>query len=224
MKTLLLRLEGPMQSWGLASRFRDRDSAFEPTKSGVVGLCCAALGTPRDDDATVQQVAALRMAVRVDRPGVLLRDFQTAGGGRFAGEDYGVYKASGGKGDTALSWRSYLSEASFLVGLGGDDDGLLARLEAALRNPHWPLALGRRAYAPSVPVCVGVVEGAPVEALTAAARHPGAGPDAVRLVVEDPQGLSTRRDQPLSFRSDDRRFALRTVREALLPPLTKETT
>ncbi len=211
-----------MQSWGHASRFGDRDSALEPTKSGVVGLCCAALGAPRDDDEAVQRVAKLRMAVRVDRQGVLQRDFQTAGGGTFAGEAYGVFKASGGAGDTALSDRWYLAGASFLVGLGGDDLELIQRLQAAVQSPHWPLALGRRSYVPSRPVFAGVVDDGPEAAVSAAARDPEARTASLRLVVEDPAGQYARRDQPLSFRSDDRRFALRTVSMKSIPPLAME--
>ncbi|MGH9945529.1 MAG: type I-E CRISPR-associated protein Cas5/CasD, partial [Pyrinomonadaceae bacterium] len=89
-RTLLLRLAGPMQSWGAQSRFREREAGREPSKSGVVGLLCAALGKPRDegngDDGNgdkfpaLARLAALRMGVRVDREGALLRDYHTAGG------------------------------------------------------------------------------------------------------------------------------------------------
>ncbi len=44
MSTLLLRLAGPMQSWGTQSRFTERDTGREPSKSGVVGLLAAAVG------------------------------------------------------------------------------------------------------------------------------------------------------------------------------------
>jgi len=50
---------------------------LEPSKSGVVGLLCAALGRPRAADGS--DLAALRMGVRVDREGVLKVDYQTAG-------------------------------------------------------------------------------------------------------------------------------------------------
>ena len=67
MSVLLLRLAAPMQSWGLSSRFTERDTAAEPTKSGVIGLICSALGVPRDDDNRVSGLAdSLRMAVRVE--------------------------------------------------------------------------------------------------------------------------------------------------------------
>ena len=43
MATLLMRLAGPMQSWGTTSRFDQRDTGKEPSKSGVVGLLAAVL-------------------------------------------------------------------------------------------------------------------------------------------------------------------------------------
>ena len=42
--TLLLRLDGPLQSWGVASRYARRDTLDHQSKSGVIGLCAAALG------------------------------------------------------------------------------------------------------------------------------------------------------------------------------------
>ena len=41
MSVLLLRLAGPMQAWGDASRFTTRQTRTEPTKSGVLGLLAA---------------------------------------------------------------------------------------------------------------------------------------------------------------------------------------
>ena len=69
MTTLLLRLEGPMQSWGTQSRFRDRDTGLEPSKSGVIGLLCAALGRLREEP--VGDLTGLRFGVRADKPGTL---------------------------------------------------------------------------------------------------------------------------------------------------------
>ena len=67
MNTLLIRLAGPMQSWGTQSRFFTRDTGHEPSKSGVIGVLCAALGWGRE--APLDDLARLRMGVRVDRPG-----------------------------------------------------------------------------------------------------------------------------------------------------------
>jgi CRISPR system Cascade subunit CasD len=154
--TLLLRLAGPMQSWGLDSRFDQRDTGLEPSKSGVLGLVCAALGKPRDDQAgplpSLAQLASLKMGVRVLREGTLRVDFQTAGGGEFPGrKSYGVWKASGSPGGTVVSPRHYLADADFLVGLEGPLP-LLRQIEEALNNPVWQLSLGRKSYVPTLPV------------------------------------------------------------------------
>jgi CRISPR-associated Cas5-like protein len=69
-----------MQSWGTTSRFDERDTQLEPSNSGVLGLICAALGRDRAED--VSDLAQLRMGVRLDREGVPMRDYQTAGGDR----------------------------------------------------------------------------------------------------------------------------------------------
>src|SRR5262245_44963159 len=104
MSVLLLRLAGPMQSWGTQSRFSVRDTGLEPSKSGVVGLLCAALGRKRHEP--LDDLARLQMGVRADRPGRVARDYHTAGGERRAGSvlgldargkpvPYGVAKADG---------------------------------------------------------------------------------------------------------------------------------
>ena len=142
MNALLLRLAGPMQSWGTQSRFEHRDTGLEPSKSGVVGLVCAALGRPRA--AAVDDLAALRLDVRVDREGTVRRDFHTVLG--VAGGDGKVGRYP------AVTERFYLADADFLVALSGPDLALLAAVEAALRRPVWPLFLGRKAFVPAVPV------------------------------------------------------------------------
>lgn len=103
MATLLLQLAGPMQSWGTTSCFDERDTQLEPSKSGVIGLLCAALG--RDRSKSVEDLAALKMGVRVDREGRLMRDYQTASG---------VVRASGAISAYAVvSQRYYLADAVF---------------------------------------------------------------------------------------------------------------
>ena len=52
MPTLLLRLVAPLQSWGTTSRFDDRDTGKEPSKSGVIGLLAAAMGIHRGTGPT----------------------------------------------------------------------------------------------------------------------------------------------------------------------------
>jgi CRISPR system Cascade subunit CasD len=206
MSVLLLRLAGPMQSWGVQSRFTVRDTGMEPSKSGVVGMLCAALG--RDRAAPIDDLSALKMAVRVDHEGRLSSDYHTA---------QNVLKASGGIKNTEVSRRYYLSDARFLVGLHGDDAALLAALHRALRDPHWPLYLGRKAFVPGEPVWLRDGLHPDVELLDALQAYPWRGrcppeerPPRLRVVLEDPEeGSEVRPDQPLSFA--ERRFAPRRI-------------
>jgi CRISPR system Cascade subunit CasD len=218
MATLLLQLVGPMQSWGVQSRFRIRDTGREPSKSGLVGMLCAAIGRPRNQP--VNDLASLRMAVRVDREGRLLRDFQTAGKG-------GYLKASGAleRKNLIVSTRYYLADAAFLAGFEGDRD-FLAHLQSALRDPRWPLYLGRKAYVPGAPVWLtDGLKKSTLEQAIGTYRWIGRRPKEyklltkkgrVRLVIDDPQGAETRADHPLSFAQ--RTFAYRRVTTAFIEP------
>ncbi|MBN1314211.1 MAG: type I-E CRISPR-associated protein Cas5/CasD [Anaerolineales bacterium] len=214
MNVLLLRLSGPMQSWGVQSRFTVRDTGLEPSKSGVVGMLCAALGRPRWKP--VDDLATLRMGVRVDCEGRLLSDFHTA---------QNILKASGGIKSTEVSRRYYLADARFLVGLEGKDIGLLEDLYHALRDPHWPLYLGRKAFAPGEPVWLKDGMKPTIDLPTALTpenyRWLGMGtkyPHELRLVLEDPTGAEVRPDQPISFA--DRKFAPRRVRTEFIDTLS----
>jgi CRISPR system Cascade subunit CasD len=206
-----------MQSWGVQSRFSVRDTGLEPSQSGVVGLLCAALGRRRQQ--SVEDLAGLRMGVRVDQEGVLARDFQTA---------MNVLKAGGGIKDTEPSARYYLADARFLVGLAGDDLDLLRRLHAALRDPRWPLYLGRKAFVPGEPIwlsdglCSNGTLQEVLESYPWLGCDPRRRPDQVRLVLEDPGGADVRPDQPLSFA--ERRFGPRRVTTTFVPapPQRKE--
>jgi len=223
MATLLLRLCGPMQSWGTQSRFSERDTDREPSKSGVVGLLCAALGRPREEP--VDDLAALVMGVRVDAEGHIERDYHTAGGAR--GDS--VARASGGRSDNAvLSNRYYLADADFLVGLESDDEALLHTLETALREPAWQIFLGRKSFVPAVPVHLpgegGFRDKALVDALAGEPwpllpdveptrrRSQDPIPRDLRLVIEDGAGEHLRMDQPLGAAFAARSFGPRRVR------------
>lgn len=222
-----------MQSWGTDSRFDIRFSAKEPSKSGVIGLLCAALGKPREERPgdgfpALEELAALRMGVRVDRPGTLRVDYQTGGGTHRAGESYGVVRASGARGETVQSRRYYLADADFLVALEGEDR-LLRRLDVGLRRPVWSLCLGRKAFVPGEPVWLhdGGPDrgwwGMPLEAALGLADggrgypwRPRDGqerqPERLRVVLDAAPALDAamRQDVPVDFAA--RRFGVRYVR------------
>jgi CRISPR system Cascade subunit CasD len=139
--SLALCFDAPMQSWGIRSRGIIRDTMPEPTKSGVVGVVAAALGIDRNDDAALAEVARLRLAVRVDREGVMERDYHTT-------QNVPTTQGTGHR--TVVSQRYYLADALFLVVLEGDER-LLTRVAAAVERPHWRLCFGRKAYVPARP-------------------------------------------------------------------------
>ncbi|MGO8705960.1 MAG: type I-E CRISPR-associated protein Cas5/CasD [Candidatus Brocadiia bacterium] len=148
---LFLRLEGPLQAWGVQeSKFVVRRTAAAPTKSGVIGMLCAALGVPRHQagEKWLPRLNALRMGVRIDRPGVRWWDYHTVG----ARMKMRIAKGEGEVKDGAmLTRREYLCDASFLVALLGDPP-LMAELAGALRDPRWTLYLGRKSCPPSRPL------------------------------------------------------------------------
>lgn len=153
MATLLLRLAAPLQAWGADSKFETRKTAREPTKSGVIGLLAAALGLRRDEAESLTRLAQLRFGVRVEREGQLLVDFHMA-----RNEE---------KDRSYVTYRHYLEDAVFLVGLESEDTALLQELAEALTHPVFPLYLGRRACPPTLPLCLGLREQGLVEALQA---------------------------------------------------------
>ncbi len=226
MRTVLLRLEGPLQSWGTRSRFGRRDTESEPSKSGVLGLVGAALGMARSDNAMLASLAAAQFGVRADREGRLLTDYHTIGAGKFRDRnDYFVHDVYGHAVETK---RDYLQSASFLAGLTFQDDALALRVHSSLAEPVWPLVLGRRSCSPSLPVHVpgGLVEAGLEETLRAApfpSKSPPAdstgAPRSVRLVLEceaTHEDAKPRQDQPLSFARFDRHYVRRYVRTTFI--------
>ncbi|MFI6743689.1 type I-E CRISPR-associated protein Cas5/CasD [Nonomuraea sp. NPDC050451] len=226
--SLALCFDAPMQSWGIRSRGIIRDTMTEPTKSGVLGLLCAALGIDRNDDAALAELARLRLAVRVDREGVVERDYHVT-------QNVPTTQGTGHR--TVVSERYYLADGLFLVVLEGDER-LLTRVAEAVERPHWRLSFGRKAYVPARPLLArgeGPTSRTAEKALaaygwlenSATARasmksqtiRPG-----LRTVVECPADAldaEARHDQPLSFVEGNRRFAPRTVRTGEVP-LTDE--
>lgn len=210
--TLLLRLEGPMQSWGYRSRFDYRDTALEPTRSGVIGLICAAMGIARGED--ISRFDAIRFGVRVDKEGRIERDYHTA---------LDVIKADGSGTDTVVSYRDYLADAAFTVGLESKDKELLDEIENALKSPVWTLFLGRKAFPPAEPLLSAALPAILHYRLEEAFKFAAMSihckpfnlkerqkPSSVRMVVETPTGERTQHDWPLDF--GERRFKPRSIR------------
>jgi len=135
VSTLLLRLAGPLQAWGGSSRFKRRATDHAPTKSGVIGLLAAAQGLRRTDP--LEDLLSLQFGVRIDQPGRIERDFQTA-------------RPENGK-PMPLTDRFYLTDAVFVAAVSGDGS-LIDSLAEAIQHPQFPLYLGRRSCPPAGPL------------------------------------------------------------------------
>lgn len=166
---LLLWLEGPLQAWGADSRFGRRDTLNFPTKSGVLGLLCSALGAGGEQRELLREMAPLTQTAlafrktteldegtRIARDAEpLLRDFHMVGSAydeKDPWQDLMIPKKSNGEravgGGTKITYRNYLQDSVFaaVVEVPG------ARAESfakALAMPCWDLFLGRKCCAPT---------------------------------------------------------------------------
>jgi CRISPR system Cascade subunit CasD len=216
MAVLLIRLSGPMQSWGIQSRFSNRDTGLEPSKSGIIGLICAAMGRSRQEDIT--DLASLVMGVRVDWQGTIERDYQTA---------LNVAKAGGGKPKSCEpSDRFYLADAVFLTGFEGKAE-LIEDMQKALMNPVWQFYLGRKAFVPGLPVYLAdgfyphdIKIGEALKTYPYLCPEKKNLPEKLRLEIEvkNGQGDKVKQDSPISF--SERRFGLRYVETSFIERIT----
>lgn len=211
---LALLLDGPLQSWGFASRFQRRTTGMHATKSGVVGLICAAMGlakgSPEEHDL-LPKLAELKMTtITIPRtveqalsplPLRRLEDYHTTGGGydKDTQRQFIARKASGGPCDNpTISRRQYLLNASFGIILEGDR-AVLEEVASALQDPRWGVWLGRKSCIPAEPIHRGVfathaesqralIGDAPLDAFTTATD-----------VERFDEGTDSLNDQPVSF-------------------------
>jgi CRISPR system Cascade subunit CasD len=169
MATILLRIKAPFQSWGYQESTHIRDTNRYPTKSGIIGLCCAAIGKPREetpDFPTLVEFGVLKMGVRVLNFGSKMRDFCTVGSGINKPTLDTVFdsKCTTKRKEAIIITKYYLVGADFLVALEGDNV-LLGRIKAGFLNPVFPLFFGRKNCPPACDILVGVYESGLVETL-----------------------------------------------------------
>lgn len=156
MGFLAMMLDSPMQSWGYQSQYsHQRTTLSYPTKSGVLGLICAAMGVGRDDQKKLQELRGLLMTTYTFGDPEVCTDFHTIGHGTSRG-DAGFLRKMDRKAAnrTVITHRSYLLGVRFGVVLEGDDS-LLDEAEQGLVNPRWGVWLGRKCCLPTMPIFQG---------------------------------------------------------------------
>jgi CRISPR system Cascade subunit CasD len=188
---LLLRLEGPLMSFGSLAVDQHRPVQRWPATSMLTGLLANALGWRRTDHDQLQRLQArLLWAARLDRPGVPLTDYQTAelrADERRGWTTRGVFEERSFNG-THQIWRDYRADASVAMACGldeADEAPTVQALAVAIDQPHRPLFLGRKSCAPSTRLLVGLANA----------------PDAVNALDELPYA-SDAEPQPVVFFSE----------------------
>jgi CRISPR system Cascade subunit CasD len=233
---LALLLDAPLQSWGFASRFQRRTTGLHPTKSGVIGLICAAMGlakgSPEESDM-LPKLAALKMtSIAIPRQQAnawsgettelaarRLEDFHTVGGGydKETQRQSIPRKASGGPCDNpTVSRRQYLNDARFGVILAGDRF-VLERAAAALQDPTWGVWFGRKSCIPAAPIHPRLFDTEPQAQRALIGDRPVGQYTTVTEVSGYADGTDSLSDQPVSFGDgtssgpDKRQFAVRRI-------------
>ncbi|MCB5280472.1 type I-E CRISPR-associated protein Cas5/CasD [Arthrobacter sp. ES1] len=182
MTSLYLRLAGPYQSWaGPRATGNHVNTQMVPTRSGIIGLCAAALGARIGE--WPEWLQELDIEVRADQQGVVEKDFQTinprpevqqfmnriwiAAGNR--SRFPGSFTPDAQKG-TSIVRRTYLAGAVFTARIGHPDK--LDQLAAAFASPGFSPYLGRKAFAPSFPFLLGTGDDGLLDEAPAASSRP----------------------------------------------------
>jgi len=207
---LILRLEAPMQSWGLYTRYDFRNTNLEPTKSGLIGLLACALGYHHNDPQILELDLNLTLAIRVEREGDISLDYQTIKGSLNSKRKI--------RDETIVSKRKYIFDGSFLAIFAGNFE-LLTKCAQALQNPKWILYLGRKSCPPTRP---------PFEELSpkyssleeAIRYHPWQSsfpiPKTLKCIIEDPLGENLLQDR-ITNTPISRLYSFRNIRRFQVP-------
>jgi len=221
-KFLALRLEGALQSWGYDSQYNRRNTGLMPTKSAIAGMCCAALGYPRGSDKEqtfLMDFSNLKMTAiaipknifcgygqkkkKINLSVRRLQDYHTV---------QNTMRASGTiNKDCVLTYRQYLTDASFGVILEGNGD-VLYEISEALKDPVWGIWLGRKTCIPTAPVFAGLEHNIDTVLKLFLGKRPLR--DFTRQIEVDDfsKGKDSLPDVPVSFLSEKREFSVRRVK------------
>jgi CRISPR system Cascade subunit CasD len=202
MQCLILRFDAPLMAFGDVAVDEIRPTRQLPTLSMLTGLLGNALGLDHREAEALQRLQdRLRFAARLDQPGRVIVDYQTA---RLNKRDP-LWTTRGTPGERAgggTTWdgagfgtverhRHYLADAAVTLALTLEPAGEtpdLGELAQALRRPERPLFLGRKGCPPATPLLLaGPLEHDSLVAALAATppRRPVDGATEMAVEVDD---------------------------------------
>jgi CRISPR system Cascade subunit CasD len=193
MDVILLRFEAPLMSFGAPIVDNRGEIQPYPALSMMTGLLGNALGVDHSDAEVLEQLQRrIRYAVRQDREGERIQDYQTVDLSKPYMDDKRAWTTRGEleerKGGSASSGthirlRDYWADAAYTVALTLDpqeEAPTLDDIDAALKHPERPLFIGRKTCLPADPLFLNRT-------------------DAPRLI----DALSDSDKAPLALQSDD---------------------
>lgn len=176
-KHLVLRLDAPLMSFGAPVVDNHGRTERFMSISALAGLIANALGLDHSQGRETQRLQyRLRFAQRCDKPGHLLRDYQTV----WLGQDFlrneqawttwgfRDERESEKKEATHIRYRHYIADAVYTLAFclqPEDESPTLDDCAQALNTPARPLFIGRKPCLPAAPLLLG--SGAAVSPLDA---------------------------------------------------------
>jgi CRISPR system Cascade subunit CasD len=177
MQVLILQLDAPMMSFGDVAVDYRRPVAEYPAQAMVTGLISNALGYFRHETDFLSRLQErLRLASRVDRGGVQIRDYQTVDLSErspwMLGTRQGVgwttrgrVEERGGGADaktgTHIRYRDFWADRIVTLAIALDppeENPTIAEVEKAFQEPARPLFIGRKSCLPASPLLLGLRE------------------------------------------------------------------
>lgn len=175
---LVFQLYGAFASWGGIAVGEERPSGLWPTRSALLGIMAAAVGVRRVDEKRQRDIAdGYGVAVRVDRPGDLLRDYHTAQVPsaatlrrltmRTRGDELAALAGRGRTEGAVLSYREYRMDAAWTAVVWARPSAPFPLAEVAefISRPRLAVFLGRKSCPPGLPLAPRIVEAASVGAV-----------------------------------------------------------
>ncbi len=211
-----------------------------PTKSAIIGLCCASMGISRGSEKEKEilnefiKIKLISIALPKKTHVRRMQDYHTISAGYDRNDpweklfispiaektDKGKNKLKSEDKQTILTYRQYLNDAEFMVILSGNSD-FLTELAKKLENPVWGVWLGRKNCIPTAPVFAGLFDseqeiienclwGKPFESFTRQVE-----------VEKFEDGNDSLMDQPLNFATPGKRPSYNPRRVKFLEPESK---